>query len=79
MKTLRTELVGRIIPLNEDHLLCLLREYVEYFNTARPHSTLDSDAPAGRERDFREEGSRVLKIPWCGGLQNSYSWRKYVA
>ena len=79
VKTVRTELVDRIIPLNEDHLLRLLREYVKYYNTARPHMTLGSDAPMGRERDFREEGSRILKIPWCGGLQNSYSWRKLAS
>ena len=42
--TLRRECTDHIIPLSEKHLLRVLKEYVEYYNTSRTHLSLDKDA-----------------------------------
>src|SRR3954452_19715132 len=38
--TLRRDCVDHVIPLNERHLRTVLAEYVDYYNTERPHRTL---------------------------------------
>ncbi|WP_373869724.1 integrase core domain-containing protein [Acrocarpospora pleiomorpha] len=37
MKTLRRELLDRMLILNEQHLRRTLTRYLEHYNTARPH------------------------------------------
>ena len=36
---------NHIIPLGEDHLLRLLKEYVEYYNKDRRHMSLNKSPP----------------------------------
>ena len=38
--TLRRELPGRLLIVNEHHLRQVLTEYLRHYNTARPHRTL---------------------------------------
>jgi putative transposase len=38
--TLRRELLDRLLILNERHLRQVLTEYLQHYNTARPHRTL---------------------------------------
>src|SRR5258705_13829991 len=45
--TVRRELLDHVVVLSEDHSRRLLREYVEYYNTERVHTSL-GDAPEGR-------------------------------
>ncbi|HXJ32634.1 MAG TPA: integrase core domain-containing protein, partial [Candidatus Eisenbacteria bacterium] len=45
--TVRRELLDHVVILGEDHLRRLLREYVEYYNTDRVHTSI-ADAPEGR-------------------------------
>jgi putative transposase len=54
--SIRRECLDHMIILNEDHLKRVLDEYVEYYNTVRPHQSLDRNAPLPREVDPPENG-----------------------
>ena len=49
----------------------LLRGYISYYNTARPHQSLDNNSPQPREVHPPELGS-VVAIPHVGGLHHLY-------
>jgi len=74
--TVRRELLDHVVVLSEDHLGRLLREYINYFNTERVHTSI-MDAPAGRVCETRPSGSaRVTRLPRMGGLHGRYTWRE---
>jgi hypothetical protein len=47
-------------------------KYMEYYNGSRPHSSLDCDAPLGRNLEPAYEGKGVA-IPLVGGLHHRYT------
>jgi putative transposase len=49
----------------------LLRGYIGYYNTARPHQSLDHNSPQPRGVHPPEFG-RVVSIPQVGGLHHLY-------
>jgi hypothetical protein len=59
------------IVLSEAHLGRLLRAYLAYYNTARPHQSLDNNSPQPREVQLPELG-RVVSISQVGGLHHLY-------
>ena len=64
-----------MVVLGEDHLRRLLREYVEYHDVERVHTSI-SDAPAGRASDTKPSGrAKLIKLPRVGGLHGRYTWR----
>ena len=73
--TFRRQCVDHVIVLNEQHLLRLLTEYVEHYNSWRPHRSLQLRAPEPRPRMFKPpDGGRVVARPVLGGLHHEYSW-----
>jgi len=72
--TIRRELLDHVVVLGEDHLRRLLREYIEYYNTERVHTSI-GDAPEGRAVEFRPSDlARVVGLPRVGGLHHRYTW-----
>jgi hypothetical protein len=69
--TLRRELFNRVIVLNEAHLRRLMRSYLEYYHTVRPHLSLNHNAPIPRPIQGRSEGN-VMAMPHVGGLHHGY-------
>ncbi len=68
--SVRRELLDHVVVINEDHLRRLLREYVEYYNTERVHTSL-GDAPAGRANDPRpSDRARIVGLPRVGELHH---------
>jgi transposase InsO family protein len=68
--SIRRECTNLIIPMGETHLLRTARAYVEYYNSDRPHQSLDGNAPTPRAvEDFGE----VVATPVLGGLHHRYS------
>jgi hypothetical protein len=74
--TLRRELLDRLLIVNEHHLRHVLTEYLQHYNTARPHRALGQLTPlqAGTRppepvnlTDHRIRWKQVL-----GGLTNEY-------
>jgi transposase InsO family protein len=74
--SVRRELLDHVVVLNEDHLRRLLREYVDYYNAERVHTSLQ-DAPVGRPKEIRpSHRAKVIGFPHVGGLHHRYSWRE---
>jgi putative transposase len=74
--TVRRELLDHVVVLSEDHLRRLLREYVEYYNAERVHSSI-ADAPQGRACEAKPSASsHVKRLPRVGGLHGRYAWRE---
>lgn len=65
IQTLRRECLDKFIVLGTDHLDHLVEEFVEHYNTERPHSSLDSQTPAearpSRRSRQRQEASRLTR------------------
>jgi putative transposase len=74
--SVRRELLDHVVVLGEDHLRRLIREYVEYYNAERVHTSI-ADAPLGRPVEPRpSEHAEVIGIPRVGGLHHRYHWRE---
>jgi putative transposase len=74
--SVRRELLDHVVVLNEDHLRRLLREYVDYYNAERVHTSI-SDAPVSRPVESRpSEHATVVGFPRVGGLHHRYRWRE---
>jgi putative transposase len=73
--SVRRELLDHVVVLNEDHLRRLLREYADYYNDERVHTSI-GDAPNGRAVESRpSEHAKVVGLPRVGGLHHRYRWR----
>ena len=71
VRTLRQECLDHVIVVNERHLLEVLSEFTDYYNSHRPHRRLDLEPPLPTEvgnRDGRVESRSVL-----GGLHHAYA------
>lgn len=74
--SIRRELLDHVVVLGEDHLRRLLREYVDYYNAERVHTSI-GDAPDGRDLDAKPSTSaKVIGLPRVGGLHHRYAWRE---
>ena len=74
--SVRRELLDHVVVFNEDHLRGLLREYVDYYNAERVHTSI-GDAPNGRPVEVRASScSKVIGLPRVGGLHHRYRWRE---
>ena len=68
---MRRECLDHVIVLSEAHLARTLSEYIDYYDTARPHQSLDRNAPSRRSIEPPERG-RVVAEPVLGGLHHRY-------
>jgi hypothetical protein len=73
----RREILDHIIPVNEEHLRRLIREYVRYQQEDRVHNSLSNDTPHRRpiERKPTPDAS-LISLPRLGGLHHRYTWRQ---
>ncbi|OQW58040.1 MAG: hypothetical protein A4S17_12315 [Proteobacteria bacterium HN_bin10] len=67
--SLRRECLDHVVIRDADHLRRLLGGYVDYYNTCRPHLSLQKNAPLGREP---EPDGRIASRPILGGLHHRY-------
>jgi putative transposase len=70
--SVRRELSDRTLVWNRRQLEQLLRDYVEHYNTHRPHRTLSQRAPDSREVVAYRAGRPIRRHPSCAGLINEY-------
>jgi putative transposase len=70
--TVRRELLDRTLIWNHRQLEQLLHEYVEHYNTHRPHRTLRQRAPDNRVVVEYRAGQPIRRHPRCAGLINEY-------
>jgi transposase InsO family protein len=69
--SIRRECLDHFLIRNEAHLRRLLRGYIGYYNTARPHQSLDNNSPQPRVVEPPPCG-RIVAIPQVGGLHHRY-------
>ncbi len=72
--SVRRECLDHILVLGEVHLRRVLREYVAYFNTSRPHQGVQQRVPgAAAGVGLRPAaGGAVRAVPVLGGLHHAY-------
>ena len=73
---MRRECLDHILILGEQHLRHALKEYVVYFNQARPHQGIQQRIPVQMELAGLATGGkgRVVAFPVLGGLHHDYRW-----
>jgi transposase InsO family protein len=72
--SVRRELLDRVVVVGEEHLRRLLRDYIEYYNADRVHTSI-GDAPEGRAVQAQpSERAKVIGLPRVGGLHHRYVW-----
>jgi transposase InsO family protein len=68
--SLRRECLDFFILLGERHLYRVVKEYVAYFNNARPHQGLGQRIPGEPELSARE--GKLIAFPVLSGLHHDY-------
>jgi putative transposase len=73
--SVRRECTDRLLITGRRHLEAVLGEYVDHYNTHRPHRTLQQRPPNARpDLEPRPDGSvRVLRRDRLGGLIHEYA------
>ena len=69
--SIRRECLDHVLVLGERHLRRTLARYFAYYHRARPHLSLDKDAPHGRPIE-RPGLGRVIPVREVGGLHHRY-------
>ena len=70
--TLRRECLDQLLITGPRQLGLVLREYLEPYNTDRPHRSLDQHPPAGRTPPPSNATVRPLRRDRLGGLIHEY-------
>ena len=73
--SMRRELLDHIIPLNENHLRRLGRDYLVYYHQDRTHVGLNKNTPTERAVERRSHFQiRIMSTSGLGGLHHRYRW-----
>jgi transposase InsO family protein len=73
--SLRRECLEHMLVIGELQLIRVLKEYVSYFNPARPHQGIAQRIPALRVAPLgAPKTSRVIAYPVLNGLHHDYRW-----
>jgi putative transposase len=70
--TLRRECLDHLLITGHRHLAAVLQEFVEHYNTHRPHRSLDQHQPARRTSPPYGATIRPLRRDRLGGLLHEY-------
>jgi transposase InsO family protein len=68
--SLRRECLDHFLILSERHLHRIVKEYVAYFNHARPHQGVDQRIPCQPEQVSKM--GRIVSYSVLGGLHHDY-------
>jgi len=73
--SLRSELLDRVVILNEAHARRLIADCVAYYNEDRCHLTLKKDPPEPRSVQQRPSPSaQAIAFPRVGVIHHRYEW-----
>ena len=70
--TLRRECLDQLLITGQRHLAVVLQEYLEHYNTHRPHRSLNQRPPAGPTPPLSDATLRLLRRDRLGGLVHEY-------
>jgi hypothetical protein len=68
--TVREECLDHLLIINEAHLQSVLNEFLEYYNSRRPHQGFDQQSPISRQ--VVNPNGLVKKRQVLGGIINDY-------
>jgi putative transposase len=80
--TIRRECLDYLVPLNESHLKGMLREWVNHYNSGRPHQSLgpgipnqvDQKLPTNGRMETTFKARNIIAKSILGGLHHEYRW-----
>jgi len=72
IRSAREECLDRLLILGEGHLRHVMREYIGYYNQARPHQGIEQRCPVPIDR-ARRDGA-VKRRDVLGGIIHDYHW-----
>ncbi|MEV6603547.1 integrase core domain-containing protein [Kutzneria sp. NPDC051319] len=72
LRTARTELIDRMLILNQRHLNAVLAEYVQHYNSRRPHRSRELRPPRPTHPAANLNSQRIKRQRLLGGLINEY-------
>jgi putative transposase len=74
--SVRRECLDFVLILNEAHAQRIVREYLAFFNHARPHQGIDQQIPVPSDVLPLPSIARheVVSLPVLGGLHHDYRW-----
>ena len=64
--SVRRELLNNFIIFSYGQLFRLIKKYVFYYNTMRPHQGIDQQTPEGY---IPQTKGKIVKVPVLGGLK----------
>jgi transposase InsO family protein len=70
--SVRRELLNRTIIWNQRQLERVIIDYIDHYNTHRPHRSLNQSPPLARSPDANPPPPRVIKSTRCDGLIHEY-------
>jgi hypothetical protein len=70
VRTVRQEILDKVLVINEAHLHRVLIEFLDYYNCRRPHQGLDQQSPIERPEPLTV--GLIRKRPVLGGIINDY-------
>ena len=70
VRTVREEILDKVLILNEAHLQRVLNEFLGYYNQRRPHQGLEQQSPIERPEPLTEGLIQRRKV--LGGIINDY-------
>ncbi len=70
IRSAREECLDKLLIINQAHLRRVMPEYIDYFNTARPHQGIDQQIPIPKIN--RETTGPVRCRHVLGGILNDY-------
>jgi putative transposase len=69
VRSVREECLDQLLIINQAHLTQVLREYADYYNSARPHQGLDQQAPIPIQRTRTGD---IHRQDMLGGVLHDY-------
>ena len=69
VRTVREECMDKLLILNEDHLRHVMRDYIGYYNSARPHQGIEQHCPLPNPRS---ETGGVVRCRSVLGIIHDY-------
>jgi transposase InsO family protein len=71
--SLGRECLDQMLLIHSRHLHHVVREYVDYYNHARPHQGIGQSLAAHFPRTYSPSSGATTAKPVLGGLQHAYS------
>jgi putative transposase len=71
--SVRGECLDHMLILGESHLYQVIKEYVEFFNQARPHQGIEQKIPEGIQvAENKNSKGKIIAFPVLNGLHHDY-------